>query len=108
MTPVAVIALEELGSVIADAVKETKPMSILIPFLISQLATILLGEDVLPRILGAVERWDEKKIAGAEKRVGVLNELEVIGLKLSESAANLGVELAVQYLKAKAPADANK
>jgi hypothetical protein len=33
---------------------------------------------------------------------GVLDELQVIGLKMSKSLANLGVELAVQLLKAKA------
>jgi len=74
-------------------------MNGVIAFLISQLAGAILGGDVFTSILGTVERWAEKEIASAEKRHGVLDELEVIGLKLTESAARFGVELAVQYLK---------
>ena len=74
-------------------------MNGVIAFLISQLAGAILGGDVFTRILGTVERWAEKEISGAEKRHGVLDELEVIGLKLTESAARFGIELAVQYLK---------
>ena len=74
-------------------------MNSVIAFLISQLAGAILGGDVFTRILGTVERWAEEEISGAEKRHGVLAELEVIGLKLTESAARFGVELAVQYLK---------
>ena len=75
-------------------------MNSVVAFLISQLAGAILGGDVFTRILGTVDRWAEKEISGAEKRHGVLAELEVIGLKLTESAARFGVELAVQYLKA--------
>ena len=74
-------------------------MNSVIAFLISQLAGAILGGDVFTRILGTVERWAEEEISGAEKRHGVLAELEVIGLKLTESAARFGVELAVQYLQ---------
>ena len=74
-------------------------MNSVIAFLISQLAGAILGGDVFTRILGTVERWAEEEISGAEKRHGVLDELEVIGLKLTESAARFGVELAVQYLQ---------
>jgi hypothetical protein len=74
-------------------------MNGVIAFLISQLAGAILGGDVFTRILGTVERWAEEEISGAEKRHGVLAELEVIGLKLTESAARFGIELAVQYLK---------
>jgi hypothetical protein len=74
-------------------------MNSVIAFLISQLAGAILGGDVFTRILGTVERWAEEEISGAEKRHGVLAEIEVIGLKLTESAARFGVELAVQYLK---------
>ena len=77
-------------------------MNTLIAFLIKQLADVVLGSDVFPRIVGAVERWAEKEISGAEKRKGVIDELEVIGLKLTESLANFGVELAVQYIRTKA------
>ena len=78
-------------------------MNSVIAFLISQLAGAILGGDVFTRILGTVERWAEKEIASAEKRHGVLDELEIIGLELTESAARFGIELAVQYLKKVAP-----
>lgn len=74
-------------------------MNTLITQAISVLAGLILGSDVFTRIVGTVERWAEKEISSAEKRHGVLNELEIIGLKLSESLARLGVELAVAYLK---------
>ena len=74
-------------------------MNSVVAFLISQLAGAILGGDVFTRFLGTVDRWAEKEISGAEKRHGVLAELEVIGLKLTESAARFGVELAVQYLQ---------
>jgi hypothetical protein len=66
---------------------------------INLIASLLLGSEVFTRILATVERWAAKEIAGAEKRHGVLDELQVIGLKLTESASRFGVELAVQYLK---------
>lgn len=73
--------------------------SIIVSNAINILASILIGRNVFPRILSVVEQWAEKEISAADKRHGVLNELEIIGLKLTESAARLGVELAVQYLK---------
>jgi hypothetical protein len=74
----------------------------MVSFLIKTLAGLLLGSDVFKRILAAVERWADKEISGLEKKQGVLDELQVIGLKMSKSLANLGIELAVQLLKAKA------
>lgn len=71
----------------------------MITTIIKTLATLLLGSEVFARILAAVQRWAEKEISGAEKRHGVLDELQVIGLKLTESAARLGIELAVSYIK---------
>lgn len=66
---------------------------------ITLIANILFGIGAFPRILAAVERWADKEISGAEKKEGVLDELQVIGLELSKSLANLAVELAVTYLK---------
>ena len=74
-------------------------MNTVIAQAISLLASLILGSEVFARVLGTVERWAEKEIASAEKRHGVLDELQVIGLQLTESAARFGVELAVQYLK---------
>lgn len=69
---------------------------------IQMLARLILGSGTLERITAIVERWADKQISGAEKRDGVLDEMQVVGLKLSKSVANLGVELAVQLLKKQA------
>jgi hypothetical protein len=66
---------------------------------INLLATLILGSEVFERVLGTVERWAEREISGAEKRHGVMAELEVIGLKMAESTARFGIELALQYLR---------
>ena len=76
-------------------------MNAIIPFLIKQIVDLILGSDVFERVLATVERWADKQISGIEKKQGAIAELEVIGLKLSESAANFAVEAAVQFLKAK-------
>ena len=76
-------------------------MQTLIGFLLKQIVDLILGSDVFERVLATVERWSEKEISGLEKRDGVVAELEIIGLKLTNSAANFAVEAAVQFLKAK-------
>lgn len=76
--------------------------SFLIQKAIQIVAGLILGSDVFVRILGVVERWADEKIDGATKRQGVLDELEIIGLSLTKSAANFGIELAVQLLRSKA------
>ena len=68
-------------------------------FLIKTLAKMILGSDAFNMILVLVREWAAKEISGAEKRAGVLHDIAVIGLKLTESAARLGIELAVTYLK---------
>lgn len=75
-------------------------MSTLIGFLLKQIVDMILGSDIFERVLGSVERWADKQISGVEKKQGVLDEIEVIGLQMSKSAANFAVEAAVQYLKA--------
>ena len=77
-------------------------MSMFITFLIKQLANALLGADTFNRILASVQRWADKEISGLEKKQGVLSELEIIGLKLTEQLANLGIELAVAFVRSKA------
>lgn len=85
-------------------------MTIIITQAIQLLASLVLGSNVFPKILGMVQNWAEKEIAtlndpnnpNSSRRNGVLKDIEEMGLKLSESAARLGVELAVTYLKTKA------
>lgn len=74
-------------------------MNIVVQQAISLLASLLLGSDTFTRILGVVNRWADKEISSAEKRAGVLDEFEIIGLNTTKSLANLGLELAVAYLK---------
>ena len=76
-------------------------MGSVIAFLLKQVVDLILGSDVFERVLGSVERWAAKEISGLEKKAGVVAELEIIGLKLTTSAANFAVEAAVQCLKAK-------
>ena len=47
----------------------------------------------------SVDNIENKEVSNAEKRGGVLAEFEIIGLHLIDSLANLGLELAVSYLK---------
>lgn len=76
-------------------------MNSIVLFLLRQVVDLLLGSGIFDRVLATVERWADKEISGLEKKQGVLNELEIIGLNLSKSAANFAVEAAVQALKAK-------
>lgn len=61
--------------------------------------SFLLGSGVIDRIEGAVSRWEDKAVSSAEKKEGVLAELEVIGIKLSGSVANFAIESAIQIMK---------
>ena len=72
--------------------------SILLAQAVKFLAELILGSDVFTRVLGVVQRWEAKEIAGVEKKNGVLKEFEVLGLNLVGSMANLAVELAVTYV----------
>ena len=66
------------------------------------LAKLVLGSDVFARVLASVQRWEEKEVAGLEKKTGVLKELEILGLNLAGRMANLAIELAVAYVGYKA------
>lgn len=65
------------------------------------LANALLGSGVFDTILSLVRKWAAFQVSGAQKREGVLADLTVAGVQVGESTARLGVELAVNYLKAK-------
>lgn len=74
-------------------------MNIIILQAIKLLADLILGSGVLDRVVPWVKKWSEKEVSGLEKKQGVIKDLEVIGLGLSESLTNLAIELTVQYLK---------
>ena len=77
-------------------------MSAVIVELIVALVKALVDSGVFERVEASVARWDEKQISGLDKKSGVLAELALIGLNLSESMANLLVELAVTKRKTEA------
>ena len=69
--------------------------------LIKTLAGWLVGSELFRATLGAVERWADAGLSGAEKKSGVIAELQSIGYVFSKRAANLAVELALAYLDKK-------
>jgi len=66
------------------------------------LANLLLGSGVFDTVLSLVRKWAGIQASNAQKREGVLSDLTIMGVQVGESTARLGVELAVNYLKAKA------
>ena len=67
--------------------------------LISQFAKIILGGSLFERIKATVERQETKLLSGAEKRNEVVNELRIIGISGASWLINLGIELAVAWLR---------
>lgn len=81
-------------------------MGTITTFLITQLASILIGSDTFVRIENTVERWNSKEISslkpalsGKDKQKAVLAELIILGIELEGWLANLVVELAVAKTK---------
>lgn len=66
---------------------------------IKSFATFILGGSVFSQIRGAVEAWDDKELSGAMKRQAVQNYLATMIQDFAGWAINLGIELAVAYLK---------
>lgn len=73
--------------------------------LMAALAGLFLDGNTFDRIKAVVDRWDDKvdpdgiPYNGDEKRDGVKEELELIGIKLAQWLANLLIELAVATLR---------
>lgn len=72
--------------------------------LISVLANLLLPADTWTRLRAVVERWDDKlvgghKLSGIEKKQGVLDELELLGIHAAQWIANALIDLAVMKLR---------
>lgn len=68
---------------------------------IKSFATFILGGSVFSQIRGAVEAWEDKDLSGPLKRQAVQNYLSTMVKDLASWAINLGIELAVAYLKEK-------
>ena len=69
---------------------------------IQSFANFLLGGDVFSQIKGAVLAWEDKDMSGPLKRQAVQSYLTTMLKDVAEWAINLGIELAVAYLKEKA------
>jgi hypothetical protein len=67
--------------------------------IIGSFAKIILGSDLFERIKATVLRQEEKAIKGSKKRDAVLAELQVIGISTATYLINLGIELAVAWLR---------
>ena len=81
-------------------------MNTLATFLITQLASLLIGSDTFIRIENCIERWNTKEItvqqpalSGVDKKAAVLAELIILGIELEGWLANLVIELAVAKTK---------
>ena len=66
---------------------------------ISSFATFLLGSDIFQKIKNVVSEQEQKLIEGPKKSDAVLAELQVIGIGVAANLLNLGIELAVAWLK---------
>ena len=81
-------------------------MGTITTFLITQLASILIGSDTFIRIENCIERWNTKEItvqqpalSGEDKKKAVLAELIILGIELEGWLTNLIIELAVAKTK---------
>lgn len=67
--------------------------------LITTCANVLLSKSTFATIKDAVIQINMQNLTGAQKRANVLKDLEKIALNIGESMLNLGVELAVAWIK---------
>jgi len=73
--------------------------------LISALVSALLPGDTWDRLRAAVSRWDDKfdatgkKLGGTAKKAGVLDELELIGIRGAQWLVGALIDLAVMKLR---------
>lgn len=70
--------------------------------IIASFAKIVLGSTLFERIKATVIRVDSDDMHGSEKRDAVLDELKVIGISAASYLLNLGIELAVSWLRTQA------
>lgn len=70
--------------------------------IIASFAKIILGSSLFDRIKATVIRVDGEDVPGSQKRDAVLAELKIIGISAATYLINLGIELAVSWLRAQA------
>lgn len=64
-------------------------------------ANLILSSGVFNKIKEVVALQESKLLSGAEKRSVAIAELTKIGIGVSDSLLNLGIELAVAWLNTK-------
>ena len=74
-------------------------MDIIVRSVITALAHLLLEEGQFDRIVARVKEWENKTISGIEKKAGVLDDIQRVGVHVTGWLLNLALELAVAYVK---------
>jgi hypothetical protein len=67
--------------------------------LIKLLAKWLVGSAFFKDAVKAVQTWNDLKISGAQKKEGVIADLEEQGWRVTGRAMNQGIELALSYIE---------
>jgi hypothetical protein len=66
---------------------------------IASFAKFIIGGDVFSRLLGIIKRQQNNSLTGPEKRHAAFEEVKIIGLEMADWAINLGIELAVAWVR---------
>ena len=81
------------------------PAQTIVLNLISALVNVLLPGNTWDRMRACVDRWDDKfgadgnKLPGTEKKAGVLDELELLGIRGAQWIVGALIDLAVMKLR---------
>ena len=67
--------------------------------LISSFAKFIYGGDVFSRLINIIKRQQDKILTGPEKRQAAFEEVKIIGIEITDWAINLGIELAVAFVR---------
>lgn len=71
------------------------------PFIIEKFAKFIMGGVPFESMKRIVSSFDNKELTGEQKRQNAINEFVTIGYALANWLVNLGLELAVAWLKSK-------
>ncbi len=71
------------------------------PIVIDRFAKFILGGVAFETLKRIVTKFGNTTLTGPQKRESVISEFKVYGYMLGEMMLNLGVELAVAWLKSK-------
>lgn len=71
------------------------------PFIIERFAKFVIGGVPFESMKRIVADWDNEALTGEEKRKAVLHEFATLGYAIASWLVNLGIELAVAYLRKK-------